>query len=243
MYIISIIPARAGSKGIPGKNIIPLKGKPLISYSIETSLACELIDETFVSTDDTEIACLSKKYGASVPILRPKQYAMDNSTDAEFIQHWIEYLESETGRVPDLIVQLRPTSPVRQIGYVRKGIQKMIEYPQADSLRCLSIPNNNPFKMWTFKDENSYIHPLVDQINLEDQVLPDEPYNAPRQKLPIVYWQNGYMDIIRTDSFIKTRSISGKKILGLKINHPVVDIDNLDDLKVAEDLIAKSEVT
>lgn len=237
MYIISIIPARGGSKGIPGKNIVPLNGRPLISYSIETSLACNLIDETFVSTDDKDIASVSKKYGASVPILRPREYARDDSTDEEFIKHWITYLELKTGKVPDLIVQLRPTSPIRKISNVKQGIQRMIDNPKADSLRSLSMPNNNPFKMWTLRENSLYIRPLSDQIKLTDNVLPNEPYNAPRQLLPSVYWQNGYMDIIRTDSFINTGSLSGKNIMGLKIDHPVVDIDNHYDLKLAESLL------
>ena len=190
MYIISIIPARGGSKGIHKKNIAQLNGKPLISYSIETSLACELINETFVSTDDEDIASVSKSYGASVPILRPQEFARDDSTDDEFIRHWITYLESKTGKIPDLVVQLRPTSPLRQISYVREGIVRMMNNPNADSLRCLSIPNNNPFKMWTLSENSLYIRPLSDQIKLIDKDLPDEPYDAPRQSLPTVHWQN-----------------------------------------------------
>ena len=189
MKTIAIIPARSGSKGLPGKNIRNLSGKPLIAYSIETALKTKSIDEVYVSTDSIEIANIAKSYQAMVPILRPKELSKDESRDEDFINHWLNYLDSLNREMPKLIVQLRPTSPLRNVEEVEKGITMMKENKEATSLRCLSIPTNNPYKMWRLEEGSSIITPIINCPEIK------EPYNAPRQSLPKVYWQNGYMDI------------------------------------------------
>ena len=157
MQIIAIIPARGGSKGIPKKNIKKLNGKPLIAYSIEKALESKYINDVYVSTDCPFIAKIARIYKAKVPILRPKEISQDFSRDEEFIKHWLDYLSTSLNKIPDLIVQLRPTSPIRQIKNIEKGIEMMIENENATSLRCLSIPSNNPFKMWRIEENNIYI--------------------------------------------------------------------------------------
>lgn len=231
MKVIAIIPARKGSKGLPGKNIMPLKGKPLIAYSIEKALEAKYIDDVYISTDCEKIAKIAKKYKGLVPILRPDEISQDNSTDKDFIRHWLDFLISSNNQIPELIVQLRPTSPIRNTKNIEKGIEMMLRNKSATSLRCLSIPSNNPFKMWEYKQKDSFIKPLLNNHKFK------EAYDLPRQILPTIYWQNGYMDIIRVKNFFKTGSISGKNILGLLINEKVVDIDTLEDFKEAERIL------
>ncbi len=122
MKVITIIPARGGSKSIPMKNIQKIKNKPLVAYSIEYSLKSKSISKTIVSTDSTEIAEISRQYGADIPFIRPSEFAEDNSKDFEFMRHAHDYFEGK-GEKYDLYVLLRPTSPMRPKGLIEKAIQ------------------------------------------------------------------------------------------------------------------------
>ena len=113
--ILAIIPARGGSKGLPGKNIKPLCGKPLIGWSIEQAQASEYIDEIFVSTDSSEIAAVAESFGVKVPFLRPSELATDTSPSSAFVLHTINYYRSK-GHEFDYILLLEPTSPLRKKG-------------------------------------------------------------------------------------------------------------------------------
>ena len=113
MEILAIIPARGGSKSIPRKNIRPLAGHPLIAYSIAAGRQSRLVTRTIVSTDDEEIAAVARQYGAETPFLRPAEFAQDNTTDFPVFTHALGWLKEHEGYQPDIIVQLRPTSPIR----------------------------------------------------------------------------------------------------------------------------------
>ena len=113
MKTVAFIFARGGSKGLPGKNIRPLDGKPLIAWSIEHALAVQRIDRVIVSTDSDEIATISKQYGADVPFIRPANLATDESPEWSAWQHGLEYLKEETGAVPEIMVSLPATAPLR----------------------------------------------------------------------------------------------------------------------------------
>ena len=117
---VAIIPARGGSKGLPRKNILPLAGKPLIAYSIEYSLNCSQIQRTLVSTDDPEIAEVARRYGAEVPFMRPTELAQDDTMDFPVFLNALEWLRAEEGSLPDLIVHLRPTTPLRPQGLIER---------------------------------------------------------------------------------------------------------------------------
>ena len=128
MKIISIIPARGGSKGIPRKNIIPLCGKPLIAYTIEQSLSSKLIDETIVSTDDEEVKEISIQYGSKV-IDRPAELATDNASMESCISHVLESVKA------DVVVLLQPTSPLRKVRTIDMAIKLFLDsYKKYDSL-------------------------------------------------------------------------------------------------------------
>lgn len=225
MYIIALIPARSGSKRIPNKNIKLYNNKPLIYWSIQVALNSKYINKVVVSTDCKEIACIARSYNASVPFLRPKELSEDLSTDYEFVKHYIDSIEKK----PDLIVQLRPTYPNRDVKTVDDCIKQLIE--NFDSYSCLRTvcENDKPaYKMYKIND--LVLTPLFETV---DNLL--EPYNMPAQILPKTYWHNGYIDIIKTDTVINEKSITGSKIYPYIMNK-----DEVDDIDTEEDWI-KSE--
>jgi CMP-N,N'-diacetyllegionaminic acid synthase len=231
--ILALIPARGGSKGLAGKNIRKLMGHPLIAYSIKAATDSRLINRIIVSTDNLEIANISKQYGAEVPFIRPDEFAQDMSTDLEVFNHALKWLNENESYSPDFIVQLRPTSPVRYVEELDDCIQKLID-SDADSLRIITPSPCTPYKMWTIYDLNGELSPL---LNIEGV---KEPYNEPRQRLPKTYWQVGSLDVIRTSSLLSTGSLSGDKILGHIIpNEQAIDIDNINDFNKAEAFIGK----
>ena len=226
MSKIALIPARKGSKGIPKKNIVDLLGKPLIAWTIETAKSCKLIDRVIVSTDDSEIASVSREYGADVPFIRPHELAEDASRDIEYHNHALEWLINNESYKPYAIVNLRPTTPLRNPNIIDEAIKLFFKYPEFDSLRSIQVADQNPYKMWTF-DRNQ-----LKQIAFLSNKK--EPYNEPRQKLPISYWQNGYIDIVKSDVVINKKSTSGSKILGFLIEDPSIDLDYPEDIPIAE---------
>ena len=135
MDILGIIPARGGSKGIPGKNIKMIAGKPLIEWTIEAAKKSKLLTRVIVSTDDEKIAEVAKQYGAEVPFLRPKDIAQDLSTDVEFLIHALDWLKANQGYEPEIIVRLPPTSPLRTAAHIDEGIKKLMDTPEADAVR------------------------------------------------------------------------------------------------------------
>jgi CMP-N-acetylneuraminic acid synthetase len=122
---IAIIPARAGSKGLPRKNILPLCGKPLIAWSIEAALRSRLVDLVMVSTDSAEIADISRSHGVSVPFLRPSELATDTASTYDVIRHALEYCRTVQGREFDYVVLLEPTSPLREADDVDRMLEAL----------------------------------------------------------------------------------------------------------------------
>lgn len=132
MYIVAIIPARGGSKGLPRKNILPLSGKPLIAHTIAHALAARRVDRTIVSTDDSEIAEIAKRWGADVPFVRPAELATDDATTEVVLQHALEWLESVERKRVDIVVLLEATSPLRRPGLIDDVIAALVA-SEADS--------------------------------------------------------------------------------------------------------------
>jgi CMP-N,N'-diacetyllegionaminic acid synthase len=225
--IISLIPARGGSKVIPKKNIYSLAGKPLIAHSIEYSLNCPEVHRTIVSTDNSEIAEIARKHGAEVPFVRPSELAQDDTPDFPVFYHALNWLYENEGFRPDLIVQLRPTTPIRPSGLIEKAIKMIMDDEEADCVRSVREPAYSPYKMW--QKENDYLKPFIE---LEDS----ESYNLPRQKLPEVFYHDGLLDVIRTSTILEKKSVSGDKIIPLITEDSfwVVDIDNPVDFVLAE---------
>ena len=234
MEVLALIPARGGSKGIPRKNIRPFAGHPLLAYSIAAGLSAEMVTRTVVSTDDDEIAAVAREYGAEIPFLRPVELAQDQTTDLPVVIHALNWLDKHEGYRPDIVVQLRPTSPVRPVDCVDNAVRLLIEHPEADSVRGLIPSGQTPYKMWRITPQGT-ITPLLTVDGLT------EPYNAPRQTLPQTYWQTGHIDAIRVASIFRFYSLSGEVILPLLIDpRYAVDLDNLNDWQRAEWLVAQA---
>jgi len=221
--VLAIIPARGGSKGIPRKNIRDFAGFPLIAYSIAAGLQSKYVTRTIVSTDDEEIAAVARKYGAETPFLRPAEFSQDNTTDLPVFKHALEWLKENEGYMPDIVIQLRPTSPIRPRSCVDDAIQILIDHPEADSVRGVVESGQNPFKMWRV-DAKGVMHPLLTVEGVK------EAYNAPRQQLPTTYWQTGHIDAIRPRAILEKNSMSGDVIMVLHIDPRfTVDIDSPAD--------------
>lgn len=223
--IYGIIPARGGSKSLPRKNILPLRGKPLLSYTIAHSLTSNIIDRTIVSTDDDEIAQIARKYGAEVPFIRPKKYAEDTVQDFPVFHHALIWLEEHEKKLPDIVVLLRPTSPLRPAGIVEKGVSLLLKNKEADSVRSVALCTEHPYRIW--KLGKTYMYSLIPNVT--------EPYNIPRQQLPPFYYQTGDIEVMWSDTILKKKSISGKNIVPLILDKKdLIDIDTKEDFKRAE---------
>lgn len=237
MEVLAIIPARGGSKSIPRKNIKPLAGYPLIAYSIAAALQARCVTRTIVSTDDEEIAAVARQFGAETPFLRPTELAQDQTTDLPVFQHVLAWLAQNEAYHPEVLVQLRPTSPIRPPDCVDQAVKILVEHPDADSVRGVVPSGQNPFKMWRI-DEAGKMVPLLSVPGIE------EPYNAPRQVLPATYWQTGHIDAFWAKTVYEQKSLSGKVIYPLILDpRYTIDIDTLRDWQRAEYIISLGELS
>lgn len=229
--ILALIPARGGSKSIPRKNLLSVGGKPLLAYSIEQARASRFVLRTVVSTDDAEIAAVARACGGEVPFTRPPEYAQDLSPDIDVFRHALQWLAEHEGYRPELVVHLRPTGPVRRVEVIDQAIALMLEHPEADALRSVSVPVQTPYKMW--RVEGEYLRPL---LTLSGVV---EAYCMPRQSLPEVWWQNGYVDIVRTRTILELGLMCGHTILPFVMDEPMLEIDYVENLSVVEEALAR----
>ena len=226
--ICAIIPARGGSKSIPKKNILNIKGYPLIAYSIALAKLSKKIDRVIVTTDSEEIADIAKKYGAEVPFLRPKEFSEDASTDKEFLDHAIAWFEKNEGKAPDYFVHLRPTSPLRNPEKIDEAIDLMLKHPKANALRSGHKIDVVPQKLFALED--GYFVGLFPRDKRPDY------HNMPRQAFAPTYKPDGYVDIVKTSFIKKAGRIHGNKILAF-LTPDTGDIDYLSDLVYVQKVI------
>jgi YrbI family 3-deoxy-D-manno-octulosonate 8-phosphate phosphatase len=227
--VLALIPARGGSKGIPRKNIRPFAGHPLIAYSIAAGLQASTVTRVIVTTEDEEIAEVARSCGAETPFLRPPELAQDGTLDLPVFQHALNWLAQNEDFHPDVVVHLRPTTPIRPADLVDRSVSRLLEHPEADSVRGITPAHQNPFKMWLMDGDDKPIHPLTTVPGM------DEPYNSPRQVLPTAYAHTGLIDITRPATILELNSMSGRTILPVLFD-PVydADLDTLQDWKRAE---------
>ena len=229
--ILALIPARGGSKGIPRKNIRGFAGYPLIAWSIAAAKQASSVTRLVVSTDDEEIASIAREYGAETPFLRPSELAQDQTTDLPVFEHALQWLEANESYQPEIVIQLRPTSPIRPKDCVDSAVKILMDHSDADCVRGVVPAGQNPHKMWRFAGEDQPMKPLLQVDGI------DEPYNAPRQILPLIYWQTGHIDAIRVSTIRQKKSLTGDVIYPLVIDlRYTVDIDNLSDWAKYESL-------
>ena len=235
LEVLAVIPARGGSRSIPRKNIRPFAGHPLLAYSISAGLQSKRVTRVIASTDDGEIAEVARSYGAEVPFLRPAELAQDHTTDLPVFQHVLDWLRREEKYVPEIVVQLRPTSPIRPLDCVDRAVEILLEHAEADSVRGVVPSGQNPYKMWVIQGSAS-MTPLISDG-------PPEAYNRPRQELPPTYWQTGHIEAIRTGTITDQASMSGGVILPLVLDaRYAIDIDTLEDWKRGEQLVQQAQL-
>lgn len=224
--VLALIPARGGSKSVPRKNVLPIGGKPLIAHSIEHALSCSLVTRTIVSTDDDEIAGVAARHGAEVPFRRPAEYATDTATDIEVFLHALRWLSRVERYRPELVVHLRPTTPVRRVALIERAISAMLADPGADALRSVNLAEQTPYKMWRI--EGGALVPLLSIPGCS------EAHSMPRQELPEVFWQNGYVDIVRPRTVMELSSMCGKRVLPFVVEEAIADLDYPDQIPELE---------
>ncbi len=224
MNILAVIPARSGSKSVVHKNIRKFNGKPMLAYSIEHAKASKYINRIILSTDSPEYAQIGQKYGAEIPFIRPSEYATDDALDIDVFYHCLKFLEENEGYHADIVVQLRPTYPIRNVKDIDSMIEILMTNQNIDSVRSIAPATEIPYKMWK-RNEDGMIIPLLTEIK--------EAYNMPRQKLPKVYYQNACIDVTRGDVILKKRSMTGDKIYGYILENNF-DIDTEEDFVRAE---------
>ena len=238
--VLALIPAWGGSKGIPGKNLIDIAGRPLISWSIQQAQKARTVTRVLVSTDADDIAAVARDVGADVPFLRPAELAGDLSPDIDVFRHALDWLREEEDYRPDLVVHLRPTGPVRKVDHIDDAVQRLLDHPEADALRSVSLAHETPYKMWQFADDET-IEPVARLADLPDC------QSQPRQKLPLVYWQNGYVDVLRPWAVEEKNSMCGDVVIPFIVETPTYELDYPDDIETVEqamrDLEAGRELT
>jgi N-acylneuraminate cytidylyltransferase len=223
MKILTIIPARSGSKSIKNKNIVQYKGKPLLAHSILTAKDSSKIDKVIVSTDSTYYKKIAENYGAEVPFLRPKKISSSKSIDIDYIKHCCNFLKKKN-YYAEIVVLLRPTTPNRNVKILDKSIKYFLKnINKFDSMRSVSVFNQPPHKM--FKIKNNRL------VGFFDDYLKGEYYSQPRQNFPQTYLPNGYVDIYKPTFFLNKKNDLCGRILPF-ITEETLDIDEKKDLKL-----------
>jgi len=220
LSIVALIPARSGSKRVIGKNIKRLNGHPLIAYTISAAINSKVFTDIIVSTDSEEYAEIAKYYGASVPFLRPSEYASENSPDIEWVSFTLQRLK-QMGKNYSHFSILRPTSPFRKAETIKRAYKLFIKSENADSIRAIEDCSQHPAKMWSLQSDS--MSPIL--IG-ENNGVPW--HSCQKNSLPKIFVQNASLEIANTKVVFENNSISGERIIpfitqdyeGYDINRP-----------------------
>jgi len=238
--VLGVITARSGSKSIHQKSIAPCAGKPLMYYTIEAAKHSTSITRLIISTDDEEMAEVARSYGVEVPFMRPKELAQDLTPDLPVFEHVLAELKDRENYIPDAVIHLRPTTPLKKTSDINKGVELLLSHPEAQSVRSVCEPLHTPFKMYMKDKQSGLLIPLLPKVFPDVFAKYPEAYNMPRQLLPNIWRHSGYVDVIRSEIITELRSMSGAKILPLFFEKwRDVDIDSSYDLAMAENIIKK----
>jgi CMP-N-acetylneuraminic acid synthetase len=229
MKVLGIIPARGGSKGVPGKNIKILGNKPLLQYTAEAALKSSLLTDIIISTDNEDIAVIARKCGIEVPFIRPAALATDTASSIDVVIHAIEFLEQQA-RFYDAICLLQPTNPFRSKGLIDSAIEKFFKSGTDSLISVLPVPHEfNPH--WLF------------EINTRGTLViatGEKEIIRRRQDLPTAYYRDGSIYLTKTKVLLQQRSFYGESVAYIESN-PVwhVNIDTLKDWETAQNLCKK----
>lgn len=227
--VVGVVVARGGSKGLPGKNLRRVGGRPLVAHAIVAARRARTLDRVILSTDSPEIARVGRRYGAEVPFLRPKHLARDTTHTPPVIEHAVRYLERREGTKVGIVVTLQPTSPFRRAEHIDSAVRLLAANPRFDSVitvKEVAIP-----AFWMFRPRNGRLVPFVDDGT--DYALKE------RQQLPTLYQPNGAVYVTRRNLLRKRgvlfSAFSGGSTGYVKMD-PLssLDIDRPMDLTVAK---------
>ena len=220
--VLAIIPARGGSKGVKRKNIRELNGIPIIGYTINAARNSKYVSRVMVSTEDAEIADVSMSLGAEVPFLRPSELASDNSPTMDCILHMLKYLEENEGYIPDYVVLLQCTSPLRTSKHIDEAYEKLIN-SSFDSIISVAEVESNPYWSNIFKGEKL------------EYFIEDGKKITRRQDLPEVYRMNGAIYLAKLNVLKNENTFECENLTGYVMDeYASVDIDTEMDFKIAE---------
>ncbi len=234
-YILGLIPARGGSKGIPGKNVRPLAGKPLIQYACEAARGSRLLNHTIVSTDSAEIAEAARNARGEVPFSRPAELAADTTPMVDVIHHAIEWIELNEGKSPDIVVLLQPTAPLRQSNHIDEAIQLLVHGDCDSVVSVAPIPQHyNPHWQFVVKDGQL-------------QVFTGEPLGeivTRRQDLGTTYTRNGAIYGFYRRVLDETGSIYGRRCAAYPMPAELsINLDTMDDWHALEEYMRSAAST
>jgi N-acylneuraminate cytidylyltransferase len=227
---VGFVPARSGSERVPGKNVRPLAGHPVLAYAIETALQSSVFERVVVSTDSEEIAEIARWYGADVPFLRPAEFATSTSPDIEWLRFTLERLEESY----DVFAIVRATNPFRGPDAIRRGFDQLRATPEADSIRAVEPVKQHPGKMWLLTDDRRTMRPLLDQSHLE------VAWHAGQyQALPPVYSQNSALELAWARVVSETGTREGRVVAPFFTEgYEGFNVDDEEDWELAERLVA-----
>lgn len=234
----AIIPARAGKQSIPWKNLQVLGGKTLLAWAVEVALEAEKADVVIVSTEDERTANEAKKLGALVAP-RPAEYAQPTSGDAGFYTHAVEWMEQEHGWTPELLINLRPTSPLRFASDIDAMVSYMQKHPEADGVKSIVPAPLHPYKMWTLVAGSvplgtaGRLAPIFDN-DFRRERGPDQPRQKVQELFP-VYFQDGQIDITRRKFILRPECLKYDNVWGPNLHGYVLDPRTSTDLDTPED--------
>lgn len=224
MEVLAFIPARGGSKGVPRKNIKEFNGQPLIAWTIDAAKKSKYITKVLVSTEDQEIAEVSKSVGAEVPFLRPQELAQDHTPTMDVVMHSLDYLKQHFQYTPNYVVLLQCTSPLRNENHIDEAIECILD-KQGDAIVSVTEVEHTPF--WMKKiDQEGY---------MEDFLAYDKQKYTRRQDFPKIYRINGAIYIAKTEKLLAYKDFEMEKSLSYKMERiSSIDIDSLDDFNLAQ---------
>jgi CMP-N-acetylneuraminic acid synthetase len=231
--VVALIPARAGSERVPGKNIRRLARHPLLAYAVATARHAGIFDRVVCSTDSTEIAEVARRYGAEVPFLRPAEYATSTSPDIEWITDTLDRLDERY----DLFAIVRATNPFRGPDAFRRGLEQLLATPEADSIRAVERVKQHPGKMWLV--EGKTMRPLLDQSHLDDAW-----HAGQYQALPEIHVQNSALEIAWTRVVSQTGTREGRVVAPfLTTGYEGFNVDDEEDWERAKALVRSGAAT
>jgi CMP-N,N'-diacetyllegionaminic acid synthase len=229
LRVLGIIPARGGSKGLPGKNIKLLNGIPLIAYTIKEAIKSKL-EECIVTTDSEEIASISRLYGGNIPFIRPIEIATDNASSIDVVLHALNFMKEHKNKEYDAIMLLQPTTPFRDSEDINQALDLLIKSDADSVISVTSVGGTHPARMKFIKDGNLIDPPFVEEFEGQN-----------RQELKPMFIRNGGIYLTRINT-IKNGSFKGDISKAYVMpEKKSVNIDNIDDFEFAEWLMTKNK--